>query len=205
MIGYFGQLSHNAYKARTEGDSISTKSPFHVFEYLLRNLSTMRVSVPRNLSLKDIVDYVTHLFLPNSAENKRMEIENKPQNTFTLGITSPDVKQERGQTYRKYGQLYAGYKKAEELWYRAKSKANGIYKDLFESPESRKKLYEAVVSALRKLYNPFRNANLDEKIMLLSRYLSKSKYQITKVPEYPTKPKYNKKRTGGLEELLATT
>ena len=188
------------------------KSPSEVFEYLMRNIVSINSSITEALAnVKfggDAGHYVTHEFMPSSAENRRSQIEDKPQSTFTLDGASADTKLERQKDYAKYGQFYAKYKEAlKELLYKAKLNAGKIYRDLTEQPEAGKKVYEASVSVPRKTYNIFKTAKLAERVAQLSSYLKNNAgiYRIVRSPTYEKiRNRTSYSRRSGLEEILAT-
>ena len=136
------------------------KSPSEVFEYLMRNIGSINSSITEALAnVKfggDAGHYVTHEFMPSSAENRRSQIETSPQQPLSLPQSATKDKK-GGVSYGNYGRCYNNL---YAVVYGSREKIKEIYRFLSEQFSKAARFYkgEESVNAKRLLYDPFRKS-----------------------------------------------
>src|SRR3989338_9732434 len=190
-----------------------TRSQLEVFEYLLRNLRSIRgnenlinstagangiAAIAMAASRQSEAYSVARESMPYLPENRRDELALRSQETTSL---------QNKNSYNGYQRLYEKYTK---LIYGAKSKAREAYKNSIEKAFKKlRSVYQGKNSSnLRRVpYNPFKSSGLSGKVTDTSKYLANRKagYEITQITAYRRSGVTYKANheTGGLEKMLA--
>ena len=150
----------------------------------------------------DVGYYVTHEFLPNSAETTRHRIWSQPQETSTQNNEKDD------RLYGGYGKLYQKYNEAiSGIKFKIKQSYRDSIEKIFKKLRS---IYQGDMGSTvkKEIYNPFKKLDLTQKVEKFSKYLGSwmRRYSILKRPEYSirTPVRYDRKHeVGGLELLLS--